>query len=116
MCEASCLHCLPSPPLSSLSHRREHTPLHLALPLALSALLAGPLCAAEGVLLARRNLAFLAGAYGATVALLTPALLAVKARGGPVELTWACFAVFQGVRACLFAGRVLWARLAKGNR
>ena len=62
---------------------------------------------------ARRNLGFLAGAYGATVALLVPALLAVKARGGPVELLWASFAVFQAVRACLFAGRVLWPQWAR---
>ena len=81
----------------------------LALPLAASALLCGPIGAAEGILLARRQLKFLAGTYLATIALLPPALLAVKASPfGSVGLIWTCFAVFQLFRATAFSARV-WA-------
>ena len=79
----------------------------LALPLAASALLCGPIGAAEGILLARRQLKFLAGTYLATIALLPPALLAVKASPfGSVGLIWTCFAVFQLFRATAFSARV----------
>jgi Na+-driven multidrug efflux pump len=66
-----------------------------------------PIAVSEGVLLARRELKFLAGVYLASTALLPPALLRVKFRGGDVGQVWACFAVFQLFRAVLFSGR-LW--------
>jgi Na+-driven multidrug efflux pump len=82
----------------------------LAAPLAMGTLLCGPIGASEGVLLGRRQVGFLAGVYVATVALLTPALLAVKTRGGPVALVWTCFAAFQACRAALFSGYLWWPR------
>ena len=78
----------------------------LAAPLAASYMLCGPLALAEGVLLARRQLKFLASIYIATVALLPPALIAAKQRGGPVVLIWSIFAVFNLFRALLFGARV----------
>lgn len=69
------------------------------------AFLTGPVAVSEGILLARRELKFLAGVYVFTTALLPPALLRVKNLGG-VEQVWASFAVFQLCRATLFAGRI----------
>ena len=83
----------------------------LALPLILAVLFAGPIGASEGVLIARRSFPFLATAYLATTALLPPALLMVKRRGGPVMLIWACFAAFQAFRASIFTWRVWGQRL-----
>ena len=91
----------------------------LALPLAVSVVLTGPVCASEGVLLARRQLGFLAGVYVTTVALLPPALLAVKRRGGPVAQLWVLFAIFQLFRASIFSGKIwgtkLWRRGGEGG-
>ena len=69
------------------------------------AFLTAPVAVAEGILLARRELKFLAGVYLFTTALLPPALLRVKTTGG-VEQVWFCFAVFQLVRASFFVGRI----------
>lgn len=78
----------------------------LAVPLGVATLLTGPVCAAEGVLLARRRLRFLAAIYLSSVAVLPPVLLAVKRGGGPVWKVWACFAVFQAFRAIVFSARI----------
>jgi len=69
------------------------------------AFLTAPVAVAEGLLLARRELKYLAGIYVLTTALLPPALLRVKV-GGSVEQVWACFAVFQLCRAGFFTGRI----------
>jgi Na+-driven multidrug efflux pump len=69
------------------------------------AFLTAPVAVSEGLLLARRELKYLAGVYVLTTALLPPALLRVKV-GGSVEQVWACFAVFQLCRAGFFAGRI----------
>ena len=68
-----------------------------------------PVAVSEGVLLARRELKYLAGVYLASTALLPPALLQVKFRGGDVGQVWACFAVFQLFRALCFTGKI-WGR------
>ena len=70
------------------------------------AFLTAPVAVSEGLLLARRELKYLAGVYVLTTALLPPALLRVKNVGGSVEQVWACFAVFQLCRAGFFAGRI----------
>mmetsp|Transcript_24312 Transcript_24312/g.53530 ORF Transcript_24312/g.53530 Transcript_24312/m.53530 type:complete len:604 (+) Transcript_24312:76-1887(+) len=70
------------------------------------AFLTAPVAVSEGLLLARRELKYLAGIYLLTTALLPPALLRIKDVGGSVEQVWACFAVFQLVRAGFFAGRI----------
>lgn len=70
------------------------------------AFLTAPVAVSEGILLARRELKYLAGIYVLTTALLPPALLRVKDIGGSVEQVWACFAVFQLCRAGFFAGRI----------
>ena len=70
------------------------------------AFLTAPVAVSEGVLLARRELKFLASVYLVTTALLPTALLRIKLTGGTVEQIWACFAIFQLFRAILFAGRI----------
>eukprot|EP00536_Pseudo-nitzschia_multiseries_P001469 jgi/Psemu1/181272/e_gw1.19.197.1 len=70
------------------------------------AFLTAPVAVSEGLLLARRELKYLAGVYLLTTALLPSALLRVKDVGGTVEQVWACFAVFQLCRAGFFAGRI----------
>lgn len=70
------------------------------------AFLTAPVAVSEGLLLARRELKYLAGVYVLTTALLPSALLRVKDIGGNVEQVWACFAVFQLCRAGFFAGRI----------
>jgi len=65
-----------------------------------------PVAVAEGVLLARRELKFLAGVYLASTALLPPALLRIKYRQGDVAQVWACFAIFQLFRAFFFTGKI----------
>jgi len=65
-----------------------------------------PVAVCEGVLLARRELSFLAGVYLLSTALLPPALLHVKHTGGTVSQVWACFAVFQLFRAACFTARI----------
>lgn len=69
------------------------------------AFLTAPVAVSEGILLARRELKYLAGIYLMTTALLPPTLLRVKV-GGSVEQVWACFAAFQLCRAVFFTGRI----------
>jgi Na+-driven multidrug efflux pump len=73
------------------------------------AFLTAPVAVSEGVLLARRELKFLASVYVISTMLLPPALIRVKVLGGNVEQVWACFAVFQLFRAACFAGKI-WTR------
>jgi len=68
--------------------------------------LAAPVAVAEGILLARRELKFLAGVYLVSTALLPSALIWVKNIGGNVEQVWFCFAAFQLFRALCFIGRI----------
>lgn len=68
--------------------------------------LAAPVAVAEGILLAKRELKFLASVYLASTALLPSALIRVKNIGGNVEQVWGCFAAFQLFRAILFMGRI----------
>eukprot|EP00934_Nitzschia_sp_Nitz4_P003157 Nitzschia sp. Nitz4//scaffold308_size21609//897//2761//NITZ4_008600-RA/size21609-augustus-gene-0.40-mRNA-1//1//CDS//3329547146//3147//frame0 len=70
------------------------------------AALTAPVAVSEGILLARRELKFLAFVYVASTALLPPALLQVKRTGGNVEQIWGCFALFQLFRALCFVGRI----------
>ena len=70
------------------------------------AFLTAPVAVSEGLLLARRELKYLAGVYVLSTALLPKALLRIKNTGGSVEQVWACFAVFQLCRAGFFAGRI----------
>ncbi len=79
----------------------------------MGAFLTAPVAVSEGVLLARRELKFLALVYLVTTALLPSALLRIKLTGGTVEQVWACFAVFQLFRAVLFAGRIWSGSIAK---
>merc|ERR1712190_19227 len=79
----------------------------LALPLSAAVLLTGPVCASEGVLLARRQLGFLSLVYLSSIALL-PALLL---RVGSVVGVWTTFGIFQMVRAVSFTARVWLPRL-----
>jgi len=65
-----------------------------------------PVAVAEGVLLARLELKFLAGVYLLSTAMLPPALLQIKFRQGTVGQVWACFTVFQVFRALCFTGRI----------
>mmetsp|Transcript_14530 Transcript_14530/g.29735 ORF Transcript_14530/g.29735 Transcript_14530/m.29735 type:complete len:608 (+) Transcript_14530:66-1889(+) len=68
--------------------------------------LTAPVAVSEGILLARRELKYLAGVYVLTTALLPSALLRVKSIGGGVDQVWACFAAFQLCRAAFFASRI----------
>jgi hypothetical protein len=70
------------------------------------AFLTAPVAVSEGILLARRELKYLATVYVLSTALLPPALIRVKVLGGNVEQVWACFAAFQLFRALCFAGRI----------
>jgi hypothetical protein len=70
------------------------------------AFLTAPVAVSEGILLARRELKFLASVYLVSTALLPSALLRVKQIGGNVEQVWACFAAFQLFRATCFAGKI----------
>eukprot|EP00550_Attheya_septentrionalis_P005846 CAMPEP_0198285888 /NCGR_PEP_ID=MMETSP1449-20131203/5129_1 /TAXON_ID=420275 /ORGANISM="Attheya septentrionalis, Strain CCMP2084" /LENGTH=556 /DNA_ID=CAMNT_0043983501 /DNA_START=313 /DNA_END=1983 /DNA_ORIENTATION=+ len=81
----------------------------LAIPLWFGAMLTAPVAISEGVLLARRELKFLAAVYMTSTAILPPALLRIKAAGGPVVNIWSCFAAFQLFRASCFAGKI-WGR------
>lgn len=73
-----------------------------------------PVAVAEGVLLARRELKFLAGVYLASTALLPPAFLRIKHLQGDVTQVWACFAIFQLVRSFFFVGKVWGRSMLKG--
>ena len=87
----------------------------LALPLMLGGLLTAPVAVSEGILLARRELGFLAGVYVLSTALFPSIVFKVKQAQGPVVHVWACFAGFQLFRALMFTGRIwlpkLWMKL-----
>ena len=68
--------------------------------------LLAPVAVAEGVLLARRELTYLASIYLTSTALLPTALVKVSQSGGTVANVWACFAVFQAFRAVGFVSRM----------
>ena len=78
----------------------------MALPLALGGLLTAPVAVSEGILLARRELGFLASVYVLTTALFPFIVFRVKKAQGPVVHVWACFAGFQLFRAACFTGRI----------
>ena len=66
-----------------------------------------PVAVGEGVLLAKRELKFLATVYLLSTALLPPALLRVKHDGqGTVQQVWAGFCAFQLFRAAAFTTRI----------
>jgi Na+-driven multidrug efflux pump len=92
----------------------QHAVQPLAKYLWAGAFLTAPVAVSEGILLARRELQYLATVYVLTTALLPPALIRVKILGGNVEQVWACFAVFQLFRAALFAGRIWSGSIWKG--
>lgn len=79
----------------------------------MGAFLTAPVAVSEGILLARRELKFLASVYVVSTCLLPPALLRVKVMGGNVEQVWACFAVFQLFRALCFGGKVWGGSIAR---
>jgi Na+-driven multidrug efflux pump len=70
-----------------------------------------PVAVSEGVLLARRELGYLASVYLVSTALLPAALLRVKFQKGDVGQVWACFTVFQICRATLFTAKIWGGRL-----
>ena len=70
------------------------------------AFLTAPVAVSEGILLARRELKYLASVYLVSTALLPPVLWRIKTSGGNIEQIWACFAIFQLFRALCFAGRI----------
>ena len=78
----------------------------LALPLVLGGLLTAPVAVSEGILLARRELGYLAGVYVLSTALFPSIVFRVKKAQGPVVQVWACFAGFQLFRALCFMGRI----------
>ena len=73
------------------------------------ALLTAPVAVSEGVLLARRELPFLASVYVVSTIVLPFALLEIKKQSGSVAQIWGCFAAFQLFRATCFAGKI-WGR------
>ena len=68
--------------------------------------LTGPVAVSEGILLANRELKYLAFVYVVSTFLLPPALIRVKTLGGNVEQVWLCFAIFQLFRSLCFAGKI----------
>lgn len=79
----------------------------LALPLFLASLLTAPVAVSEGVLLARRELKYLAGVYVFSTFAFPFFLFSLKKSGGPVSNVWYGFVLFQLFRALCFTGR-LW--------
>ena len=77
------------------------------------AFLTAPVAVSEGVLLARRELKFLASVYLVSTLLLPPGLLRIKTMQGTVEQIWGAFAVFQLFRATCFTGRIWGGRIMK---
>jgi Na+-driven multidrug efflux pump len=72
----------------------------------IGAFLTGPVAVSEGVLLARRELRYLATIYLVSTAVLPSALLRIKTMKGSISQIWACFAAFQLFRAACFAGKI----------
>ncbi len=81
----------------------------LALPLFLASLLTAPVAVSEGILLARRELKFLAGIYVMSTILFPFGLFKLKKSGGPVSNVWYGFVLFQLFRGACFTGK-LWGR------
>jgi len=79
----------------------------LALPLFLGSVLTAPVAVSEGVLLARRDLKYLASVYLLSTAVFPFALFKIKHASGPVVNIWFGFALFQLFRAVCFTGK-LW--------
>jgi Na+-driven multidrug efflux pump len=77
------------------------------------AFLTAPVAVSEGVLLANRELPFLASVYLVSTIILPFALIEIKNRSGPVDHIWGCFAAFQLFRATCFAGRIWGTHLVK---
>ena len=72
----------------------------------IGAFLTGPVAVSEGVLLARRELRYLATIYLVSTAVLPSALLRIKTMKGSISQIWACFGAFQLFRAACFAGKI----------
>lgn len=70
------------------------------------AFLTAPVAVSEGVLLAKRELPFLATVYLISSVVLPFALIQIKRAGAPVAQVWGCFAAFQLFRATMFAGKI----------
>lgn len=81
----------------------------LALPLFLGGLLTAPVAVSEGVLLARRELKYLASVYLFSTIAFPFGLFKLKSGGGPVSNVWFGFVFFQMFRAACFTGK-LWGR------
>lgn len=79
----------------------------LALPLFLGSLLTAPVAVSEGILLARRELKYLASVYVLSTIMFPFGLFKLKSAGGPVCNVWYGFVFFQLFRALCFTGR-LW--------
>ena len=77
------------------------------------AFLTAPVAISEGVLLARRELKYLASVYAISTMLLPPALLRIKKLQEPVSYVWGAFAVFQLFRAFCFTGRIWGGSIAR---
>ncbi len=86
----------------------------LALPLFLGSLLTAPVAVSEGVLLARRELKYLAGVYMLSTIVFPFGLFSLKKTGGPVSNVWFGFVFFQLFRALCFTGK-LWGRALLGK-
>ncbi len=78
----------------------------LALPLFLASLLSAPLAISEGILLARRELKFLASVYLASTIAFPFGLFKLKTTGGPVSNVWYGFVLFVFLRGLIFTGKV----------
>jgi Na+-driven multidrug efflux pump len=70
------------------------------------AFLTAPVAVSEGVLLAKRELPFLATVYTVSTIVLPFGLIEIKKAGAPVGQVWAAFALFQLFRALCFASRI----------
>jgi Na+-driven multidrug efflux pump len=81
----------------------------LSLPLLLGGILTAPVAVSEGVLLARRELKYLASVYVLSTFLFPFGLFTIKRSGGPVINVWYGFALFQLFRALCFTGKI-WGR------
>ena len=78
----------------------------LALPLFLGSLLTAPVAVSEGILLARRELKFLASVYMASTIAFPFGLFKLKKTGGPVSNVWYGFVLFQLFRGLMFTGKI----------
>lgn len=81
----------------------------LAIPLLLGGLLTAPVAISEGVLLARRELKYLASVYVLSTIAFPFGLFKLKSTGGPVSNVWYGFVIFQLFRALCFTGKI-WGR------